>query len=230
MLEEMETIVRRHEGILDKYSGDSVMAFWGAPARPVADHERQACLAALEYVERFRALRARCEQEGRTFFEAGIGIHTGEALVGNIGSEHRLNYTAMGDTVNVTSRLEALNRLYGTRILISETTYDRVAAEFETRLIDTVIVKGRRKPTRLYELLSRKGQLSDLQRRLGALYVEGLEQYQRGNWDTALERFEAGLALVPDDGPCLALRARCLQYRQAPPAEDWNGVYVSTSK
>src|SRR5262249_45487344 len=153
-LEEMEKIVWEHEGIVDKYIGDAVMALWDTPIRPRGEATRRACIAALECIQQLTILQAKRQAQSRPFFTLNIGIHTGEALVGNIGSQRRYTYTAMGDTVNLTSRLESLNRIYGTKILLSESTYQAVRADFEVRLIDHVAVKGRKAPLKIYELLA----------------------------------------------------------------------------
>jgi len=225
----MDRIVWEHGGTVDKYIGDAVMALWGPPIRPLPDHAAAACEAALAFGERFELLRTEREAESRTSFEVLIGIHTGDALVGNIGSEHRINYTAMGDSVNLASRLEGLNRAYGTSILISEITYDDVKEQFETRLIDRVAVKGRRQPVNVYELLSRRGDLSEERSRIRVAYAEGLRLYQNRQWEAAIQQFEDALT-VGTDAPSRTLLERCRSYLEAPPPDDWNGVYVRTIK
>jgi adenylate cyclase len=229
-LEVVEQIVHQHHGILDKYSGDSVMAFWGAPLRPLPDAAHQACQAALRYARRLQILREERAREGLTFFEAGLGIHTGEALVGNIGSDARLTYTAMGDTVNLTSRIEALTRLYRVPILISEATYREAGEQFEVRELDTVAVKGRVNGITLYELLAPKDALDAERALLRESYSRALAHYRARQWDEAIEHLRAGLQRMPEDTPGRLLLERCEQYRLSPPAPDWNAVYVMTSK
>ncbi len=149
----MTDIVFRHEGLLDKYIGDAVMAFWGAPVA-VADHARRCCLAALDMQAALGPLQAHWSARGLAL-EIGIGINSGEAAVGNFGSARRFSYTAVGDNVNLASRLEGLNKQYGTRILVSEATHDALGDEFACREIDRVAVRGRVQQVRVYELLSR---------------------------------------------------------------------------
>jgi adenylate cyclase len=228
--EEVEAAISRHDGIVDKYIGDAVMAFWGAPISPTDSPEQQACAAVLEYLERVQQLKQQHEAEGRTVFEARIGLHTGEALVGNMGSQRRMNYTAMGDSVNVAKRLEELNRTYGTRILISEATYMAVQEEFEARLIDRVLVRGRSTPIRIYELLGRRGQLDERLRPVLEHYAEGLRLYVAREWQPAADEFQQALDRGPDpDGPSRLFLARCRTYSKAPPPEDWDGVSVAGS-
>jgi adenylate cyclase len=230
-LEEMEKIVWEHKGIVDKYIGDAIMALWNTPILPQGEAARHACIAALECIHRLKALQAEREFQSRPFFVLNVGIHTGEALVGNIGSQRRYNYTAMGDTVNLTSRLESLNRIYGTKILLSESTYEVVHADFEVRLIDHVAVKGRKAPLNIYELLARQGELDAALRPLLKAYAEGLERYRARDWRAALEKFKEAMQAAPQPDPPSALfMARCEEYLLSPPPEDWEGVYVYTKK
>lgn len=229
-LDVMESIIEQHMGILDKYVGDSVMAFWGAPIRPAEHPERRACLAALDYVTQFRRLREEREREGKTIFEAGIGIHTGNALVGNIGTARRLNYTAMGDTVNLTSRLEGVTRNYQTPILLSETTWGAVHTEFVTREIDTVAVKGRQEGITIYELLAKGDESNPILQRRCELYAAGLALYRARQWQEARARFAEIETFAPNDGAARAMRVRCETFLQASPPVDWNGIHVMTIK
>lgn len=227
---EMEHVIAEQEGFLDKYQGDSVMAFWGGPLYDADAPEKRACSAALEYGQRFQALRTKREAQGRIAFDAGIGIHTGEAVVGNIGSPERMSYTAMGDAVNVTSRLQGLNRAYDTRILLSETTYQGICADFETRPIDLVTVKGRKGAVQVYELLARKGELDAARRELRDCFTEALRLYHARQWEDARKQFQQALSLAPNDGPSRVFSERCAHYVQSPPPADWNGVFAQTEK
>jgi len=229
-LEELEGIIGRHEGIVDKYIGDSIMAIWGAPIKPDPHPEVRACAAALEISERLATMRDQHAKEGRVGFEARIGIHTGDAMIGNIGSQRRMNYTAMGDAVNVASRVEALNRFYGTRILVGESTREAAGEAFEFRLIDCVAVKGRQAGIRIHELLSRHGMLSKSEEQLRRAYEQGLECYRQRHWEAAATAFRTCLALVPGDRPAQVLLARCEGFATAPPPADWDGVFLMTTK
>lgn len=224
-LDQMESVVRSHDGIVDKYIGDAVMAFWNAPIHPVEAMERLAIEAALDYL---RLDRARQDESPR--FEACIGIHTGDALVGNVGSAQRLSYTALGDTVNVASRLEGLNRMYGTRILVSGATLEPVQGLFECRPIDSVAVKGRSQPLQIHEVLARRGELTPPWEQALPLYRQALDTYRMMRFQEALDAFLAVLAVVPEDGPSRLFVERCREYLAAPPPSDWNGVYVAHSK
>ena len=159
-----------------------------------------------------------------------IGINTGEAIVGNMGYKDRLSYTALGDTVNLASRLEGLNKHYGTRILISETTYDRVRDEFVARPVDMVAVKGKNTAVGIYELLIEKDQAGQDQLAFVSLCEEGMKSYLRREWTKAEECFRAVLQTRPDDQPAQMLVARCVTYGKTPPPADWNGVTIMQEK
>jgi adenylate cyclase len=229
--EDMESIVSHHQGLVDKYIGDAILALWNTPLRPAGDPEKRACAAALEYVERFGARRAEREAAGQPFVEAAVGIHAGEALVGNIGSTRRMGYTALGDAVNLASRLEGLNRVYGTRILLSEPAYEAVRDDFEIRFIDCVAVKGRHGAVRLYELLARRGALDPALLPLLHRFGEGLKHYEARDWRAAEQSFRQAAASGPrPDGPSLLYAARCREYQASPPPPDWDGVCVQHRK
>lgn len=150
-LELMTSVIMKHGGTVDKYIGDAVMAFWGAPA-PVEDGTGRACRAALECQEKLVEANARWEKEGRPQLITGIGINVGHVVVGNFGSSDRLNYSLLGDGVNLAARIEKLNRDYDTRILISASSLEKIGDRFETRLVDSVLIKGRTQTERIYEL------------------------------------------------------------------------------
>ncbi len=222
-LELVEGQVSRYGGIVDKYSGDEVMALWGPPIAPLEDPEWCACEAALGY---FEAMRAQSEATGQPpALQAAIGIHTGDALVGNIGSKVRLSYTAIGDAVNVASRVESLNRMYRTRILVTEATMSSVMDHFEARLVDKVAVKGRREGIRLYELLARHGELDELTQALCQQHYAAMKLYRERDWPAAHAAFMRVLETKPDDGPSLVLAERCAEFAANPPPSVWDGVY-----
>lgn len=230
-LEIMEEIVWERKGFVDKYIGDAVMALWDTPIRPDKQAAKLACHAALDCVNRLSELRATRVDEGQPYFEINIGIHTGEALVGNIGSVRRWNYTAMGDTVNLASRIEPLNRIYGTRILISESTYEEVKSDFETRLIDRVIVKGRSEPILIFELMAKAGELEDARKPFVNTYSQGWRHYQAREWQKAFEKFGLAADLSShSDRASLLLLERCGRYIHTPPSQEWDGAYVLTAK
>ncbi|MES1151152.1 MAG: adenylate/guanylate cyclase domain-containing protein, partial [Dongia sp.] len=229
-LDAMSRIVHQHAGTVDKFIGDSVMAFWNAPTA-VPDHALAACRAAL-------ACRAAFAQsaEGMRAMDNGkvglrIGVNTGETLVGNIGSSDRLNYTAIGDAVNVASRLESLNKRYGTAILIGENTAEAAGAAIVVRRIDKVAVYGRRGGQVVYELLG----LADDRASLGDLgwidtYQSAFERYLQRDWDGAIERFREADRQRGRDEPSRRMILRCRRYIDQAPPVDWDGTDMAESK
>jgi len=230
-LEEMEAVISAHGGIVDKYVGDAVMAFWGAPIHEEPRPEQSACAAALAYLQREEERHAASGAAGGLLLQARVAIHTGEALVGNFGSQRRMDYTAIGDTVNLASRLEALNRRYGTRVLVSAATREAVGDQFEMRFVDRVATYGRSAVTEIYELLAPVGELDARRLLVRAAYEEGYRRYLRRDWRGAAEQFEEALAHSGgQDGPSQTLLARCQAFAESPPPEPWDGVFVLTEK
>src|SRR3990167_996157 len=149
----LSSIIIANRGTIDKYIGDAIMAFWGAPL-PEADPCRQAAKSALECVRRLENLNEKWQLEGRPELFTRFGIHVGDAIVGNFGSSERLNYTAIGDVTNTASRLEGINKIYGTQILVSDAVYRVIKEQFVLRLVDCVILKGKNEPSYIYELIA----------------------------------------------------------------------------
>jgi adenylate cyclase len=228
-LGEMDRQVRDEQGTVDKFIGDSIMAFWGAPI-PNADHALAACRAALRCQERLAALREKWKEEGKPLFYHRIGINTGEVIVGNMGSENRMNYTVAGDHVNAASRFEGLNKFYGTNIIIGESTHDLVKDHFVTRPIDRVSVKGKRAGLKIYELMGDRKTTEDKKVKIAQLTAEALEAYLSRHFDEAVKRYEAVRELNPGDRPVGFMLARCRQYRENPPPDKWDGIYRLESK
>jgi adenylate cyclase len=216
-------------GTVDKYIGDAIMAFWGAPETLPA-HALAACVTALHNQAALRALRQRWQTEGRPLLFARIGLHTGEVVVGNIGNEARLNYTVMGDAVNLASRLEGLNKYYGTEILISEHTYCEAQAALVARPVDWVSVKGKTEAVLIYELLGVPKETAQSLEDVAELSSRALDLYRQRDWAGAIRLFEQILGLRTGDGPAQVLVARCGVYRTHPPPEDWAGVHHMDSK
>ena len=231
----MSEPVRRNNGIIDKYIGDGIMAFWGPPFTGTDDHSGPACLAALDQLAGLAGFRAELPEitglrRGSPEVDIRIGIATGDVVVGNIGSEQTRNYTVIGDTVNLASRLEAANKTYGTRALVSEGT-NRFAADLvETREIDQILVVGKTEPQRIFELLGRKGEVSGERLALRDAFGAALAAYRRKNWGEARAGFEGCLEIVPGDGPSTALLRRIAQFCTTAPGLDWDGVWSLTEK
>jgi adenylate cyclase len=209
-------------GTVDKFIGDAVMAFWGAPT-PLPGHAALACAAALRAQARIRALN---EGQGEFAFTTRMGIHTGEALVGNIGFEGRMNYTVIGDNVNLASRLEGLNKFYGTRILVSGATLAAAGDAVVARIVDRVAVKGRARGVEIHELLALREEAGPGDLALAARAAEAFGHYLAGRWDEALALLEGDT----QDGPSRVLAARCRQFREEPPGPGWDGVHHHQEK
>ncbi|MAS92758.1 MAG: hypothetical protein CMO55_06125 [Verrucomicrobiales bacterium] len=227
-LEEMTNTLERNRGTVNQYVGDAIMAIFGAPD-PVKEHALCACRGALEFQKRNEELALQAEEEGRVVFRSRIGINTGEVIVGNLGSSNRLYYTANGDEVNLAARLESINSIYGTRIVVGESTRIMVKEEMVCRLLDYVAVKGKVSGAAIHELVGEKGDVSEDTLHLIETYEAGMNQYLQREWDEAVRLFEDCLDLC-EDTAAQVLRDRCLQYRESPPPEEWSGVFEMTQK
>jgi adenylate cyclase len=225
----MSDTVREHQGTVDKFIGDGIMAFWNAP-NPVPDHTTQACRAALVAQERLAELRQRNAREGRPLFHARIGLHTGDVVVGNFGTDERFAYTAMGDSVNLASRLEALNKVYGTYILASADIRDEAAPIFEWRRLDRVAVVGRREPTDIYELIGEGGRVPAERLKARDLYEQALAAYTSRRFDAAAAEFRAVSEIIAGDRAAIAMAERAEALARSPPPADWDGVFVQAVK
>ena len=227
--------VQEHHGVVDKFVGDSVMAFWGPPFVKPEEHAILACRAAQAQLVALDTLRRDLPEITGLRRDApdvhlGIGICTGEAVVGNIGSENTRSYTVIGDTVNLAARLEGANRVYGTQILIAETTAQAIGSAFETREIDVIFAKGKTETTRVFELLGVSGEVTEQQLRLRELYVRARRAYLAQEWDLAEAIFGECLQLRPDDGPSRVFLQRIQTLRRNPPGENWTGVWELVAK
>ena len=218
-------------GTLDKYIGDSVMAFWGAPV-PQQDHALYACNAALECKRFTDNFCLRSEKEGKPIFRTRIGLHTGDVVVGNIGNSERMNYTIIGDSVNLASRLESLNKHYNSDIIISSSTYNLVKDVFLARKLDFVAVKGRNEGIFIYELFARKIEASEALNEFVHQYNLGIDHYLNRAWDQALAAFETANSLSPCgfDTPSKLMRDRCIALQSTPPLNNWDGIYRFAEK
>lgn len=224
----MTDLVFKNRGTLDKYMGDAIMAFFGAPL-PMADHAKWACRCALQHLQKLEELRKEYREKGLPDIDIGIGLNTGECSVGNMGSETVRNYTVMGDTVNLASRLEGINKQYGTRILISESTNDEVKDAFTTREIDRVRVKGKNQPVKIYELVA-EGLVSSEKAQKILSFTAGYQAYHEKNFEKALEHFRAAQNQSGGDPAAEMYIERCKAYLTHPPPKEWDGVFVMTTK
>ena len=229
-LDVMSGIIFRNDGTLDKYEGDAVMAFWGAPI-PQKDHAVRACLAALEMQTSLAGLNETWKGSGRPPIRIRIGINTGDMVVGNMGAVGKFAYTVIGDSVNLASRLEGANREYGTGIMVSQRTYDLVRQDILGRELDRIAVVGRSEPVTTYELIC------DRHEEIPADLLEMIEHYEEGKrlyhskeWARAERAFREALKIRPDDNPSLLHLQRIEVFKQTPPPEEWNGVFVFRSK
>ncbi len=228
-LTEMTRIVFQNQGTLDKYIGDAVMAFWGAPFEEPY-HGPRACRAALTMLRRLEELRDDWKKQGKPLLDIAVGINSGFASVGNMGSYLRYGYTVIGDSVNLASRLEALNRLYGTRILVGENTRARDAGrEFVFRELDWIQVKGKLKPVSIYELMGQHNESGDCREQAEAFHP-GLAHYRNRQWPLARDCFHQFLQRWPADGPAQIFLQRCDQFARHDPGPAWDGVYIAKEK
>jgi adenylate cyclase len=224
----MTNIVFKYEGLLDKYMGDAIMAVFGAPlSQP--DHARRACLTALEMMNELHNLQKKWEAEGRPILNIGIGINTGDMVVGNMGSEMRFDYTVMGDMVNLGSRLEGINKEYGSNIIISEFTYNVVQESMSCRELDLVRVKGKNKPVKIFELLGEKKDEVNW-KDLIVSFEKGLMLYREAKWDEAIALFKQVLTIRADDFAASMYILRCKSLKEQPPPQPWDGVFTMTKK
>ena len=234
-LSDMTRIVFDTQGTLDKYIGDAVMAFWGAPYEDPG-HAARACTAALSMMRRVHELQKKWESEGKPKLDIGIGLNSGVASVGNMGSALRYGYTALGDAVNLSSRLEGLNKDYGTHILANESTYAAARdAGFLFRELDSIRVKGKLQPVTIYELV---GNLSELQQdsafpdlqQCFAQFTAARQLYLHRQWPAAQQAFQSILDHWPNDGPSRMYWKRCQEYLFDEPPASWDGVFTMTHK
>jgi adenylate cyclase len=227
-LSEMSAIVFGTNGTLDKYIGDAIMTFWNAPLDQ-PDHAALACRAALGMKRREGEVRQALVEIGAGKILTRIGINTGPMVVGNMGSLQKLNYTVLGDAVNLASRLEGANKIYGSQILVAQPTVDLVQNQFLFRQLDLLRVKGKKKPMAVYELVA-EGAGDQQQQVLASKFTEAFVAYQKQAWDRAEATLVALVTAFPDDGPSSVLLKRVRGFRENPPPADWDGVHVAKDK
>lgn len=233
-LTEMTDIVLEHSGTVDKFEGDAIIAFFGAPV-PYDDHALRACLVSIDMQKSLAKLREKWSKEPHWpkivhSMQMRIGLNTGPMVVGNMGSKTRMDYTMMGDSVNLAARLEGANKQYGTLNMISEHTYKDVKGSVEVRELDLIRVVGKTEPVRVFELLDRKGKVPHEMEKAYKVYAEGLELYREKKWDAAIVKFGETISLKQDDEPSKRYIVRCEEFKENPPPADWDGVFSMTTK
>jgi adenylate cyclase len=221
----MTSVLLAERATIDKFIGDAIMAFFGCPVRD-PDHPLRACRAALAMARALEDLNRVESEPGRAPLRMRTGINTGQVVAGNIGTEGIFNYTVIGDSVNLASRLEGVNKEYGTGTLIGGDTFARVGPAVEAREIDWIRVKGREQPVAIYEVAALAGALPPVRRAVFEDYREGLERYRAREFPRSRAAFERD----PDDGPSRTLLRRLEQYGEAPPGPEWDGVFSMSTK
>ena len=229
------TCIRQHHGIVDKFIGDAVMAFWANPFSEGETHALDACLACLEMRPAFAKIEQQISQitglrRNIPKFHVRMALATGDTLIGTIGSDTTKSFTVIGDTVNIASRLEGVNKVYGTDLIINEDCYRLAERDVEAREIDFVTVYGKTEPVRIYELLSKIGELSSTTLQLRDAYAIALQLYREQKWTEAEKAFQNCLKISKNDGPSLEFLTRIATFARTPPPKDWNGVWQTASK
>jgi adenylate cyclase len=228
-LSRMTDIILDEEGTVDKFEGDAIMAFWGAPL-PQEDQALRACRTALRQLTALAELNQRFADMGLPRLGMRIGLHSGDAVVGNLGSQKRFDYTAIGDTVNLASRLEGLNKFYGTFIMASETTRAGCGDAVLFRELDRVAVKGKEKPVGVYQPLGLAEALSPEAAALCQEFAGALELYRQEKFSEAAAVFAKILARHPEDSPSQVFLERCQAFQASPPPPGWEGVFRPDKK
>jgi len=223
-LTEMTDVILNYEGTVDKFEGDAIIAFFGAP-NYLENQAETACMACVEMQKKLAELRSKWKKEGKPELLMRIGLNTGPAVVGNMGTKSRMDYTMMGDTVNTAARLEGVNKIYGTYTLISEITC-RAAGDWSlVREVDSVYFAGKNEPVTIYELLGYPGDVDKNTHETLDYYKRGLNAYRRRDWNRAIMFLLKALSLTPDDGPSNTMLARCNTFKTNPPNKGWNGAF-----
>jgi adenylate cyclase len=226
----MSAPIRGNRGVIDKYIGDAIMSYWGPPFVEADEHALLAGLSAIDMADEVPALQQQLPdllgiRAMPVPCDLRIGIATGEVLTGSIGSELMMSFTVMGDAVNLASRLEAVNKVYGTRILISQATAEAIGSRLELREIDRLAVVGQSIPQAVFEVMGRAGALAGPQESLRSRYAEGLAAYRARRFEEARTAFNAALEDAPGDGPARTMLARIAEFEASPPAADWDGAW-----
>jgi len=230
-LTEMTDIILAYNGTVDKFEGDAIIALFGAPG-DLINQEEIACTVSLKMQQRLSELRVKWKKEGKPMLYNRIGLDTGVAVVGNMGSQNRMDYTMMGDTVNTAARLEGVNKVYGCYTLVSKNTYLPASANGSIfgRELDSVLLMGKTEPIDIYELIGFTDDIDDVTKTMVKYYAEALHAYREQKWVTAIALFEKAKALFPEDKAILTMLQRCREFKSSPPSEKWNSAFKLTSK
>lgn len=228
-LNDMTELVLESDGLLDKFIGDAVMAVWGAPL-PLTDHAQRGVETAIKMLEKLAILQKKWKAEGWPDIDIRIGLNTGQMVAGNMGCERRKDYTVIGDAVNLASRLEGINKQYGTRITISEFTLAAIGDKFITRQTDCVKVKGKNEPVKIFEVLGRSGEIPQEKLEQIKVFSEGMNLYLAQKWEEAQDSFQRANQMDPEDHCPLLYLDRVKQFMENPPGQDWDGVFTMMTK
>jgi len=228
-LTEMTDIILNNEGTVDKFEGDAIIAFFGAP-NYLDNQAEVACKSCIEMQKRLAELRTKWKALNKPELKMRIGLCTGPAVVGNMGSKNRMDYTMMGDTVNTAARLEGVNKIYGIYTLISETTYRESGNKTMAREIDSINVVGKKEPVTIYQLLGYPEDIDERMNKTIKNYSNGLYAYRNQDWEKAGSFFKAALELTPEDGPSKVMLLRCDGYKSHPPPIEWDGSFTMKTK
>ncbi|MBI9103496.1 MAG: hypothetical protein JEY99_13845 [Spirochaetales bacterium] len=221
--------IRLKEGTIDKFIGDAVMAFWNAPMDD-PNHAVHACEAGIAIQNVLAEMNIMWTEKGVPAFFTRMGINTGQAVVGNMGSMDRMNYTAIGDSVNSCSRLESINKLYGTNIIIGDSVVEKIDSRFLYRPLENIIVKGKTVPQAIYELIGYKSEVKNEEEDFAELFTEGFNSYYKGEWMNALSFFQKASPIRPEDRALLSFKKSCVELLASPPPEDWTGIRILRRK
>ena len=227
--------IRAHHGIVDKFIGDAVMAFWASPFSEGETHALDGCHACLDLRDAFAKVGREISEitglrRNVPKFHVRMALATGDTVIGTVGSDTTKSFTVIGDTVNTASRLEGVNKIYGTTILINEECYHLAETGIEAREIDLVTVFGKVEPVRIYELQGRQGSLSPTLAKLNNVFADALQLYREQKWKEAEAAFRECLKIRENDGPSLEFLTRIANFARTPPPKDWNGVWQTASK
>ncbi len=228
-LTEMCNIISNYNGTIDKFEGDAIIAFWGAPLDQ-PDHAIQSCHATVEMQNRMVEIRKKLAEEGRPELNVRMGVNSGPMVVGNMGSQSRMDYTMMGDAVNLAARLEGANKFYKNYTMISEFTYAQAKEAIDVRVLDTLTVVGKDQPITVYDLIEKKGMTTGRMADLVPQYLKGMDRYKNLDFAGAITEFEKALKIIPTDGPSITYIDRCKKFIAEPPPADWDLVFRLTEK